>query len=63
MIKIKLNGTSNLDKSLKLLKGKIIRTKQNEQLLSRLSFESKDEKRRKEILKARFVQKKRDSEN
>lgn len=63
MIKIKLNGTSNLDKSLKLLKGKIIRTKQNEELLSRLSFESKAEKRRKEVLKARFVQKKRDLEN
>jgi ribosomal protein S21 len=63
MIKIKVNGTPNLDRSLKLLKGKIIKTKQNEGLLSRLSFESKSQKRRKEILKAQFIQKKRDSEN
>ena len=63
MIKIKVNGTPNLDRSLKLLKGKIIKTKQNEVLLSRLSFESKSQKRRKEILKAQFIQKKRDSEN
>jgi hypothetical protein len=62
MIIIKINGTSNLDKSLKLLKGKIIRTKQNEILLSRLSHESKSQKRRKEILKAQFIQKKRSSE-
>jgi len=63
MIVIKVNGTPNLDRSLKLLKGKIIKTKQNEGLLSRLSFESKSQKRRKEILKAQFIQKKRDSEN
>ena len=63
MIKIKVNGTSSLDKSLKLLKGKIIKTKQNEGLLSRLSFESKAEKRRKEVLKAQFIQRKRDTEN
>jgi len=63
MIKIKVNGTPNLDRSLKLLKGKIIKTKQNEGLLSRLSFESKSQKRRKEILKAQFIQKKRDSES
>jgi ribosomal protein S21 len=63
MIKIKVNGTSSLDKSLKLLKGKIIKTKQNEGLLSRLSFESKAEKRRKEVLKAQFIQRKRDAEN
>jgi len=62
MIIIKINCTSNLDKSLKLLKGKIIRTKQNEILLSRLSHESKSQKRRKEILKAQFIQKKRSSE-
>jgi hypothetical protein len=62
MIIIKINGTSNLDKSLKLLKGKIIRTKQNEILLSRLSHESKSQKKRKEILKAQFIQKKRSSE-
>jgi ribosomal protein S21 len=63
MIKIKVNGTSSLDKSLKLLKGKIIKTKQNEGLLSRLSFESKAQKRRKEVLKAQFIQRKRDAEN
>lgn len=62
MIIIKVNNPSNLDKSLKLLKGKIINTKQNEVLLSRLSYESKSQKRRKEILKACFVQKKRDAE-
>jgi len=63
MIKIKVSGTSSLDKSLKLLKGKIIKTKQNEGLLSRLSFESKAQKRRKEVLKAQFIQRKRDAEN
>jgi ribosomal protein S21 len=63
MIKIKVNGTSSLDKSLKLLKGKIIKTKQNEGLLLRLSFESKAQKRRKEVLKAQFIQRKRDAEN
>lgn len=63
MIKIKVNGTSSLDKSLKLLKGKIIKTKQNEGLLLRLAFESKAQKRRKEVLKAQFIQRKRDAEN
>ena len=63
MIKIKVNGTPNLDRSLKLLKGKIIKTKQTEGLLSRLYCESKSQKRRKKILKAQFIQKKRDSES
>ena len=54
MIKIKVNGTPNLDRSLKLLKGKIIKTKQTEGLLSRLYCESKSQKRRKSTVPVVF---------
>ena len=50
----------NLEKALKTLKGKVIRTKQNEFLRDRLEFEKKSVWKRNQTLKAKYVQYKKD---
>jgi small subunit ribosomal protein S21 len=47
----------NIEKSLKELKGKVIRTKQNGKLFNGKEFTKKSIKRRSEIQKAIYVQK------
>ena len=47
----------NIDKSLKELKGKVIRTKQNAKLFNGKEFTKKSIKRRSEIQKAIYTQK------
>ena len=41
MLIVKIENGQNLEKALKVLKGKVIKTKQNEQLRGRLEFEKK----------------------
>lgn len=50
----------NLEKALKTLKGKVIRTKQNEHLRNRQEFEKKCVWKRNQRLKAKYVQFKKD---
>lgn len=59
MLIIEVKNNENLEKSLKILKNKVIKTKQNQILNERKEFEKKSVKVRKKILKAIYVQKKR----
>lgn len=52
------NKGGNIEKALKQLKGKVIRTKQNRKLNDKKYFTKKSVKRRAEIGKAKYVQKK-----
>lgn len=52
MLIIDVKNSENLEKSLKLLKNKVIKTKQNQILNERKEFEKKSVKKRKKILKA-----------
>lgn len=53
----------NIEKALKDLKGKVIRTKQNSILFSRKEFTKKSVERRSEIKKAAYIQKLKTEKN
>jgi ribosomal protein S21 len=54
---------NNIEKALKVLKGKVIKTKQLDILKGRKEFQKKSVKRRTEINNAKYVQSKKDSES
>jgi small subunit ribosomal protein S21 len=53
----------NIEKALKDLKGKVIRTKQNSILFGRKEFTKPSVKKRSEIQKAAYIQKLKSQEN
>lgn len=53
---------NNIEKALKVLKGKVIKTKQLKYLRDRQQFEKKSVKRRTEINNAKYAQGKKDQE-
>jgi len=53
----------NIEKALKDLKGKVIRTKQNSKLFGRKEFTKPSVKKRSEIQKAAYIQKLKSQEN
>jgi ribosomal protein S21 len=53
---------SNIEKALKILKGKVIKTKQLDKLRKRQQFQKKSVSHRSQLLKAKYVQNKKDSE-
>jgi small subunit ribosomal protein S21 len=57
MLIIEIKNNENLEKSLKVLKNKVIKTKQNQILNERKEFVKKSVKQRKKILKAIYTQK------
>lgn len=59
MLKVEINKSQNLEKALKVLKGKVIKTKQNEKLRARLEFVKPSIKKRGQKLKAQYVQSKK----
>lgn len=61
MIIVPIKQNENLDKALKVLKSKVIKTKQNQILTGRKEYTKKSVKRRAEILKAIYKEKKRKS--
>lgn len=61
MLIIDVKNSENLEKSLKLLKSKVIKTKQNQILTERKEFEKKSVKKRKSLLKAIYTQKKKNN--
>jgi small subunit ribosomal protein S21 len=63
MLIVKLDKNTNIERALKLLKSKVIKTRQTSQLVERKEYEKKSVKRRKMIKKAKYVQKLRDKEN
>lgn len=59
MLIVEVKNSENLERSLKLLKSKVIKTKQNQILNEKKEFEKKSVKERKKILKAIYTQKKK----
>lgn len=61
MLIIDIKGHDNIERALKLLKSKVIKTKQQQVLMERKQHVKKSVKERKKILKAIYVQKKKNS--
>jgi small subunit ribosomal protein S21 len=59
MIIIEIKNNENIDKALKLLKSKVIKTKQNQILFERKEYKKKSVLRRTELLKAKYIQSKK----
>ena len=63
MLKVKIENGQNLEKALKILKGKVIKTKQNEKLRERLQYEKKSVSKRNQKLKSKYVQSQKEKDN
>ena len=63
MLIVKLDKNTNIEKALKLLKSKVIKTRQSSQLVERKEYEKKSVTKRKMIKKAIYVQKLKNREN
>ncbi len=63
MLIVKLDKNTGIEKALKLLKSKVIKTRQSSQLVERKEYEKKSVRKRKMLKKAKYVQKMRSKEN
>jgi small subunit ribosomal protein S21 len=63
MLIINVKGADSLERALKILKRKTIDTKQLQNLRDRKEFVKPSVKRRSEINKAKYIQKKNDADN
>ena len=63
MLIVKVGKNVTLEKALKIYKSKVIKTRQSRELNERKEFQKKSVKRRNEISKANYVQKKYKSNN
>ena len=63
MLIINIKNTDSLERALKILKRKVVDTKQLQNLRNRKEFEKPSVKRRSEINKAKYIQKKSDANN
>ena len=63
MIIVKLDKNINIEKALKILKSKVIRTKQTAELVNRKEYTKKSIRKRDILKKAKYVQKRKDSED
>jgi small subunit ribosomal protein S21 len=61
MLIIEIKGQDNIEKALKSLKSKVIKTKQNQVLFERKEFTKKSVQKRKKLLKAIYTQQKKNS--
>lgn len=61
MLIVEIKNNENIDKALKILKSKVIRTKQNQILFDRKEYEKKSVKKRNQLLKAIFSQSKKNN--
>jgi small subunit ribosomal protein S21 len=59
MIIIEIKNGENIERALKTLKSKVIKTKQNQKLLSKKEYTKPSVINRNKILKAIYIQKKR----
>jgi small subunit ribosomal protein S21 len=57
MLIVKVDNKGNIERALKELKGKVIKTKQNKVLFERKEFEKNSVKKRKVLQKAEYLQK------
>lgn len=56
MLKVEVDKNTSLEKALKTLKGKVIKTKQNEQLKNRTEYVKKTTLKREKMKKAKYKQ-------
>jgi small subunit ribosomal protein S21 len=63
MIIIKINQGNNIEKALKTLKSKVIKTKQNQILFEKREYTKKSVLRRTQILNAKYIQSLKDKSN
>lgn len=63
MLIVKLDKNINIEKALKLLKSKVIKTKQTAELVNRKEYTKKSVRKRDILKKAKYIQKRKDSEN
>jgi small subunit ribosomal protein S21 len=63
MIIIKINQGNNIEKALKTLKSKVIKTKQNQILFEKREYTKKSVLKRAQILKAKHIQSIKDQSN
>jgi small subunit ribosomal protein S21 len=63
MIIIKINQGNPLEKALKTLKSKVIKTKQNKILFEKREYTKKSVLRRAQILNAKYIQSLKDKSN
>ena len=61
MLIIQIKNGENIEKALKTLKSKVIKTKQNQKLFDKKEFTKKSVVKRKKLLKAIYIQKKKQS--
>lgn len=59
MLIIELKNGENIEKALKTLKSKVIKTKQNQILFERKEYKKKSVKNREKFLKAKYTEKKK----
>lgn len=62
MLIVNVKSSDSIERALKILKRKVADTKQLQNLRNRKEFEKPSVKRRAEITKAKYIQKKRDAE-
>jgi len=62
MLIINVKGAESIERALKTLKRKVSDTKQLQMLRDRKEFEKPSVKKRSQLLKAKYIQKKRDAE-
>lgn len=60
MIIVNIKSGDNIERALKTLKSKVIKTKQNQILKERTQYTKKSVVRRAQILKAKYIQNKKD---
>lgn len=63
MIIVKINKGDNIERALKTLKSKVIKTKQNQKLNEKREYTKKSVVKRTQILKAKYIQNKKDELN
>ena len=56
MLKVEIDKNTGLEKALKILKGKVIKTKQNEELRKRTEYVKKTTQKREKMKKTKFKQ-------
>lgn len=63
MIIVEIKNGDNIERALKTLKSKVIKTKQNQQLFERKEFVKKSVTKRTQLLKAKYIQTKKNQLN
>lgn len=63
MIIVNIKSGDNIERALKMLKSKVIKTKQNQILREKTQYTKKSVVKRAQILKAKYIQSKKDQLN